>query len=97
MTSTLVLLRHGQSVWNAENLFTGWWDADLSDKGRTEAAAAGTLMAEAGIAPDKVHTSLQTRAIRTALLAVFGTAEGEPAATPPRPVRTRRLAAGQGA
>ena len=70
MTSTLVLLRHGQSTWNAENLFTGWWDADLSEQGRAEAAAAGTLMAEAGIAPDVVHTSLQTRAIRTANLAL---------------------------
>ncbi|CAN5524649.1 phosphoglyceromutase [soil metagenome] len=70
MTSTLVLLRHGQSTWNAENLFTGWWDADLSDLGRTEATGAGTLMAEAGIRPDVVHTSLQTRAIRTANLAL---------------------------
>ena len=70
MTSTLVLLRHGQSTWNAENLFTGWWDADLSDKGRDEASAAGVLMAEAGITPDVVHTSLQTRAIRTANLAL---------------------------
>lgn len=68
MTSTLVLLRHGQSTWNAENLFTGWWDADLSDKGRAEAIAAGPLMDEAGVRPDVVHTSLQTRAIRTANL-----------------------------
>lgn len=70
MTSTLILLRHGQSTWNAENLFTGWWDADLSELGRTEASAAGTLMADAGLAPDVVHTSLQTRAIRTANLAL---------------------------
>jgi 2,3-bisphosphoglycerate-dependent phosphoglycerate mutase len=70
MTSTLVLLRHGQSTWNAENLFTGWWDADLSEKGRVEASAAGTLLSEAGLAPDMVHTSLQTRAIRTANLAL---------------------------
>lgn len=70
MTSTLVLLRHGQSTWNAENLFTGWWDADLSDQGRAEAANAGTLMADAGVLPDVVHTSLQTRAIRTANLAL---------------------------
>ena len=70
MTSTLVLLRHGQSTWNAENLFTGWWDADLSELGRQEAAEAGRLMAEAGLAPDVVHTSLQTRAIRTANLAL---------------------------
>ena len=70
MTSTLILLRHGQSTWNAENLFTGWWDADLSELGITEAATAGTLMAEAGLVPDVVHTSLQTRAIRTANLAL---------------------------
>ncbi|MCB0978056.1 MAG: phosphoglyceromutase [Acidimicrobiales bacterium] len=70
MTSTLILLRHGQSTWNAENLFTGWWDADLSEQGRSEAAAAGRLMAEAGLRPDVVHTSLQTRAIRTANLAL---------------------------
>lgn len=70
MTSTLVLLRHGQSTWNAENLFTGWWDSDLSEKGRAEAAAAGEQMAAAGIVPDVVHTSLQTRAIRTANLAL---------------------------
>jgi 2,3-bisphosphoglycerate-dependent phosphoglycerate mutase len=70
MTSTLVLLRHGQSTWNAENLFTGWWDADLSEKGRDEAIASGELMAEAGVVPDVVHTSLQTRAIRTANLAL---------------------------
>jgi 2,3-bisphosphoglycerate-dependent phosphoglycerate mutase len=70
MTSTLILLRHGQSTWNAENLFTGWWDADLSEKGASEATAAGTLMAEAGLAPHVVHTSLQTRAIRTANLAL---------------------------
>jgi len=66
MASTLVLLRHGQSTWNAENLFTGWYDADLTDLGRQEARRGGTLMAEAGILPDVVHTSLQVRAIRTA-------------------------------
>ncbi|MCU1352844.1 MAG: phosphoglycerate mutase [Acidimicrobiales bacterium] len=70
MTSTLVLLRHGQSLWNAENLFTGWWDSDLSDAGRAEAAEAGRLMAAAGLRPHVVHTSLQTRAIRTADLAL---------------------------
>jgi 2,3-bisphosphoglycerate-dependent phosphoglycerate mutase len=70
MTSTLVLLRHGQSTWNAENLFTGWWDADLSEQGAAEAAEAGTLMAAAGLRPAVVHTSLQTRAIRTANLAL---------------------------
>ncbi len=70
MTSTLILLRHGQSTWNAENLFTGWWDADLSELGRREATTAGELMANAGLAPSVVHTSLQTRAIRTANLAL---------------------------
>jgi len=70
MTSTLIVLRHGQSTWNAENLFTGWWDADLSERGVLEAASAGTLMAEAALRPDVVHTSLQTRAIRTANLAL---------------------------
>ncbi len=70
MTATLVLVRHGQSTWNAENLFTGWWDCPLSTTGEAEAAEAGRLMAEAGLALDVVHTSLQTRAIRTAELAL---------------------------
>jgi 2,3-bisphosphoglycerate-dependent phosphoglycerate mutase len=68
--STLVLLRHGESTWNAENLFTGWWDVDLTPKGEEQARDAGVLMTEAGIVPDVVHTSLQTRAIRTANLAL---------------------------
>ena len=72
MTSTLVLLRHGQSTWNLENLFTGWYDADLTDQGRAEASAAGPAMATAGVAPTVVHTSMQTRAIRTANLALDG-------------------------
>jgi 2,3-bisphosphoglycerate-dependent phosphoglycerate mutase len=62
---TLVLLRHGQSQWNLENRFTGWWDVDLSDKGVTEARAAGILLRDAGMAFDCCFTSLQTRAIRT--------------------------------
>jgi 2,3-bisphosphoglycerate-dependent phosphoglycerate mutase len=66
----LVLLRHGESLWNRENRFTGWYDVDLSDKGVQEAAAAGALLAQAGILPDVVHTSLQLRAIRTAELAL---------------------------
>ncbi len=70
MTSKLVLLRHGQSEWNKANLFTGWWDADLSEQGRDEAAAAGPALAEAGVLPTILHTSLQTRAIRTAQLAL---------------------------
>ncbi len=64
----LVLLRHGESEWNELNLFTGWYDCDLTEKGRSEAAAAGAMLTDAGIAPDVVHTSLQTRAIRTANL-----------------------------
>lgn len=58
MTSTLVLLRHGQSTWNLENLFTGWYDADLTEQGRAEASAAGSAMTEAGVAPTVLHTSL---------------------------------------
>ncbi len=72
MTSTLVLLRHGQSTWNLENLFTGWYDADLTDQGQAEASAAGPAMAAAGVAPTVVHTSMQVRAIRTANLALDG-------------------------
>ena len=67
---TLVLLRHGQSVWNLENVFTGWTDVDLSDKGRIEAAEAGKLMTEDDVDVDVVHTSLQRRAINTANLAL---------------------------
>jgi 2,3-bisphosphoglycerate-dependent phosphoglycerate mutase len=66
----LVLLRHGESTWNRENRFTGWEDVDLSDKGVEEAKAAGAFLADAGVAPDIVHTSLQLRAIRTAELAL---------------------------
>ena len=65
-----VLLRHGQSVWNRENLFTGWTDVGLTDVGAEEARSAGRLMAEAGIAPDVVHTSVLRRAIDTAHLAL---------------------------
>ena len=62
---TLVLLRHGQSQWNLENRFTGWWDSDLSDKGITEAREAGRLLAAKGYDFDRCFTSVQTRAIRT--------------------------------
>jgi 2,3-bisphosphoglycerate-dependent phosphoglycerate mutase len=72
MTSTLVLLRHGQSTWNLENLFTGWYDADLTVQGQAEASAAGPAMAAAGVGPTVVHTSMQVRAIRTANLALDG-------------------------
>ena len=70
MTHTLVLLRHGESEWNAKNLFTGWVDVDLTDKGRAEAVRGGELMVEAGLLPDIVHTSLQRRAITTAHLSL---------------------------
>ncbi len=68
--STLVLLRHGQSQWNLDNRFTGWFDVDVTDEGAAEAKAAGQAMAKAGILPDLVHTSLQTRAIKTANLSL---------------------------
>ena len=63
---TLVLLRHGESLWNQQDLFTGWYDVELTDKGRDEAREAGELLADAGITPDVLHTSLQKRAIHTA-------------------------------
>ena len=70
MTHTLILLRHGESEWNAANLFTGWVDVGLTEKGRSEAVRGGTLLREAGITPDVVHTSLLRRAITTANLAL---------------------------
>ncbi|WP_419926978.1 2,3-diphosphoglycerate-dependent phosphoglycerate mutase [Candidatus Poriferisocius sp.] len=66
----LILLRHGQSQWNASNQFTGWYDCDLTPKGEAEAQAGGKALTEAGLLPDVAHTSLQTRAIRTAELAL---------------------------
>ena len=66
----LVLLRHGQSQWNLENRFTGWWDVDLSPKGIEEARAAGALMRDKGLAFDRCFTSVLTRAIRTLHLAL---------------------------
>src|SRR5919112_6387596 len=70
MTYELVLLRHGESTWNAKNLFTGWVDVDLSEKGRHEAVRGGELIREADLVPDVVHTSLLRRAITTANLAL---------------------------
>ena len=70
MTHTLVLLRHGESDWNAKNLFTGWVDVALTEKGMREAVRGGELMREAGLHPDVVHTSLQRRAITTAHLSL---------------------------
>ena len=61
----LVLIRHGQSAWNLENRFTGWWDVDLTDKGRDEAWAAGELMKARGLDFDMTFTSFQSRAIKT--------------------------------
>ena len=62
---TLVLLRHGQSQWNLENRFTGWWDVDLTEQGVAEALAAGQLFAATGYDFDRCFTSVQSRAIRT--------------------------------
>ncbi len=68
--ATLVLLRHGESEWNVKGLFTGWVDVNLSSAGEEEARRGGQLLVEAGVRPDVVHTSLLTRAIRTANLAL---------------------------
>src|SRR6478735_11113774 len=68
--ATLILLRHGQSTWNLENLFTGWVDVRLTELGEAEAVHGGELLAEHGVLPDVVHTSLQIRAIHTADLAL---------------------------
>jgi 2,3-bisphosphoglycerate-dependent phosphoglycerate mutase len=67
-TATLLLLRHGESEWNALNLFTGWVDGDLTDKGRAEAVRSGELLVEHGLLPDVVYTSVLRRAINTANL-----------------------------
>jgi 2,3-bisphosphoglycerate-dependent phosphoglycerate mutase len=69
-THTLILLRHGESEWNAKNLFTGWVDVPLSEKGRSEAVSGGEQLVSAGLLPDVVHTSLLRRAITTANLAL---------------------------
>jgi 2,3-bisphosphoglycerate-dependent phosphoglycerate mutase len=66
----LVLIRHGQSQWNLENRFTGWWDVDVTEKGAAEARAAGRLMRDKGLDFDIAFTSLQTRAIKTLNLAL---------------------------
>ncbi|HEV7757785.1 MAG TPA: 2,3-bisphosphoglycerate-dependent phosphoglycerate mutase, partial [Acidimicrobiales bacterium] len=68
MTRTLVLLRHGESEWNLQNLFTGWYDCELTATGEQQAVAGGRLMAERGVLPEILHTSLLVRAIRTAEL-----------------------------
>ena len=68
--ATLVLLRHGESEWNKKNLFTGWVDVDLTDLGEEQARLGGLELKEAGVLPTVVHTSLMTRAIRTANIAL---------------------------
>ena len=70
MTSQLILLRHGESEWNAKNLFTGWVDVRLSETGEAEAKRGGALLKERGLLPDVVHTSLLRRAIHTSQLAL---------------------------
>jgi 2,3-bisphosphoglycerate-dependent phosphoglycerate mutase len=68
---SLILVRHGQSQWNLENRFTGWWDVDLTEKGEAEARAAGELMMARGMLPTVAFTSFQTRAIRTLHIALL--------------------------
>jgi 2,3-bisphosphoglycerate-dependent phosphoglycerate mutase len=70
MSATLVVVRHGQSTWNQKNLFTGWVDVDLTDLGREEAQRAGQLLKDSRIEFDAAHTSLLTRAVKTANLAL---------------------------
>ena len=70
--STLILLRHGHSEWNAKNLFTGWVDVDLNEQGLAEAARGAELLIEAGLKPDVSHTSLLRRAIRTSEIVLNG-------------------------
>ncbi len=67
---TLILLRHGQSEWNKSNQFTGWVDVRLTDQGKAEAQRGGELLKESGLLPDVVHTSLLSRAIQTADIAL---------------------------
>ena len=69
-TTKLILVRHGQSQWNLENRFTGWWDVDLTPQGVAEATAAGALLKATGVLPTAAFTSLQSRAIRTLHLAL---------------------------
>jgi 2,3-bisphosphoglycerate-dependent phosphoglycerate mutase len=68
--STLIMIRHGESEWNDKGLFTGWVDVPLSDRGKLEAARSGQQLVDAGLRPDVVHTSVLTRAIQTAHIAL---------------------------
>ncbi|MFZ9744251.1 MAG: phosphoglyceromutase [Aquiluna sp.] len=70
MTYHLILLRHGNSIWNQKNLFTGWVDVDLTEQGRAEAKRAGELLGESGLKPDVLFTSVLKRAINTAHIAL---------------------------
>ena len=70
MTYNLILLRHGNSIWNQKNIFTGWVDVDLSDQGRNEAKRAGELLEASGLKPDVLYTSMLKRAINTAHIAL---------------------------
>ena len=70
MSTQLILLRHGESEWNAKNLFTGWVDVRLSEKGQAEAKRGGELLKERGLLPNIVHTSLLRRAINTSQIAL---------------------------
>ncbi|WP_432558573.1 phosphoglyceromutase [Granulicoccus sp. GXG6511] len=72
MTAKLILLRHGESEWNAKNLFTGWVDVDVNEKGRGEAVRAGELLKSEDLLPEVLHTSLLRRAINTANIALDG-------------------------
>ena len=100
MATTLVLLRHGESEWNALNLFTGWVDVDLTDKGRAEATRGGELLVEQGVLPDVLYTSVLRRAITTAHLAL-DTADrlvdpGAPQLAAQRAALRRAAGSGQG-
>lgn len=68
--TTIALIRHGQSQWNLENRFTGWWDVDLTEKGEAEATRSGALLKASGVDFNAAYVSLQTRAIRTLWLAL---------------------------
>ena len=96
----LILLRHGESEWNAKNLFTGWVDVNLNEKGEKEAVRGGELLKDAGLLPDVVHTSLQKRAIRTAQLGAGGRRPpldpGPPLLAPERAPLRRPPGQGQG-